>query len=243
MRVSGFLASVTDADEALLALEAGADIIDCKNPALGALGALSPGVIRGIVAAVAGRRPVSATVGDLPTEAGRLVGAVRRTAAADVDYVKLGLFRTDGIEDVLTELSPLTRRHKLIAVLFADLVPQLEILPALAAAGFAGVMLDTAGKAEGTLLDHAGLALLRDFVEQVHHLDLMCGLAGSLGAAQIPALLPLGVDYLGFRGALCEQGRSSALSREAMQRIRRCLCAPNTPPRLSPVAAFGGARP
>lgn len=240
--MSGFLASVTDRAEAQLAVEVGADIIDCKDPAKGALGALSPGVIRGIVAAVAGRRPVSATVGDLPTEAGRLVGAVRRTAAAGVDYVKLGLFRAEGIEDVLIDLSPLARRHRLIAVLFADLAPRLEILPDLADAGFAGVMLDTAGKGKGTLLDHAGLALLRDFVEQAHDLELMCGLAGSLGVAQIPDLLPLGADYLGFRGAMCEQGRSSALSREAMRSVRRCLCAPDPPSRLLPVAAFGGAR-
>ena len=119
--MSGFLASVTDASEALLALEGGADLIDCKDPARGALGALPTAAIRSIVAAVCGRRPVSATVGDLPTEADSLVCAVERTAAAGVDYVKLGLFRTQDIADVLTRLLPLARRHRLIAVLFADL--------------------------------------------------------------------------------------------------------------------------
>jgi len=241
--MSGFLASVTDAAEALLALEAGADIIDCKDPAQGALGALRPAVIRGIVDVIAGRRPVSATVGDLPTEASGLVGAVGRAAATGVDYVKLGLFRTYGIEEVLAGLSPLARRYRLIAVLFADRAPRLQILPDLSDAGFAGVMLDTAGKEGGTLLDHVEPGLLRGFVEQARALDLRCGLAGSLGATQIPDLLPLGADYLGFRGALCEQGRRSKLSREALHSIRRTLSAADCLPPRSWDAALGDARP
>ena len=51
------LASVADAAEAEIALIEGADILDLKNPADGPLGALTPAVIRAIVAtsAPAGR--------------------------------------------------------------------------------------------------------------------------------------------------------------------------------------------
>jgi len=225
--MSGLLASVTAEGEALLALEAGADIIDCKDPQRGALGDLPFAVTCQIVAAVSGRLPVSATVGDLPTEVGKLGPAVRRTAAAGVDYVKLGLFRTSGVGGVLNHLSALARRHQLIAVLFADLAPRLGILPALADAGFSGVMLDTADKGSGTLLDHAGLALLEEFVHRARDLGLLCGLAGSLHGSQIPHLVPLGADYLGFRGALCRQDRNSNLCRDALWRIRSLLSAAN----------------
>jgi uncharacterized protein (UPF0264 family) len=83
-------------------------------------------------------------------------------------------------------------------------------LSLFAEAGFKGVMLDTAGKGGGGLLDHIDLLSLGQFVEQAHDLDMFCGLAGSLRLEDIPQLLPMGADYLGFRGALCEQGERRA---------------------------------
>src|SRR5450759_3813428 len=45
-----------------------ADVIDMKDPAKGALGALEPAAVRAAVAAIAGRRPASAVTGDLPMQ-------------------------------------------------------------------------------------------------------------------------------------------------------------------------------
>ena len=59
--MTAFLASVMSAEEAGLALEGGADVIDLKDPTSGALGALPVAVIRAAVDRIAGRRPVSAT--------------------------------------------------------------------------------------------------------------------------------------------------------------------------------------
>ncbi|MGZ8249348.1 (5-formylfuran-3-yl)methyl phosphate synthase, partial [Methylomagnum sp.] len=47
--MTGLLASVANLDEARLVAESGADIIDLKNPAAGALGALSVGEVARIV--------------------------------------------------------------------------------------------------------------------------------------------------------------------------------------------------
>ncbi len=55
----GWLASVTNADEARLALAAGADILDAKNPQAGALGALPMQAVLGIVEAADERATVS----------------------------------------------------------------------------------------------------------------------------------------------------------------------------------------
>ena len=221
--MTGLLASVTSPDEAVLALEAGADILDCKDPTRGALGALGVPVIRDIVGRVRGRVPVSATVGDLPTDAAALLPAVRRIGATGVDFVKLGFLRSTGISDVIAALAPLTPSHSLIAVLFADHSPDWEVIPDLAAAGFAGIMLDTAAKGGDTLLDLLSTDALRDFVHQSRRHGLLCGLAGSLRLSQIETLLPLQPDYLGFRGALCEQGRTSRLSRNACTQIRTTI--------------------
>jgi len=76
------LASVTGAGEAEIALAHGADIIDLKDPAQGALGALEPMAVRATLAAIAGRRPVSAVIGDLPMQPDIIYRAVEDMAAA-----------------------------------------------------------------------------------------------------------------------------------------------------------------
>ena len=83
-----FLASVTGADEAEIALAQGADIIDLKDPGTGALGALPLDVVGATVEAVAGRRPTSAVAGNLPMEPDVMVAAVAALAATGVDTVK-----------------------------------------------------------------------------------------------------------------------------------------------------------
>src|SRR5438128_2176152 len=86
------LASVTGIDEAEVAVEGGADIVDLKDPSKGALGGLSVDVVRASVQALAGRRPVSAVTGDLPMEPDLVSAAARGIAQTGVDYVKVGLF-------------------------------------------------------------------------------------------------------------------------------------------------------
>ncbi len=103
------LASVTDCTEAEAAIAGGADIIDLKDPSRGVLGALPLDAIRSIVQRVAGRRPVSATIGDLPSDPGLMTDAIRATAATGVDYVKVGFFTTVNLADCLRAIAPLTR--------------------------------------------------------------------------------------------------------------------------------------
>ena len=200
------LASVRSASEALLALAGGADLIDAKDPSHGALGALEPQAIREIVAAVAGVRPVSATAGDLPLDPRLIVSAAERIADTGVDLVKIGFFAGAERTACLPPLELIAHRQPLVAVLFADQDPDLELIARLAGAGFAGVMLDTADKTRGSLTVQADLSLLADFVTQGRRHGLLTGLAGSLSLGDLDALLPLGADYLGFRRALCADG-------------------------------------
>src|SRR3954453_5914115 len=135
------LASVTGPREAEVALGAGADIIDLKDPARGALGAVAVGVIRDTVGVIAGRRPVSAVTGDTPMEPATVRALVEDTAEVGVDYVKQGFFPGGDAAGCIRALAPVASRTRLIAVLFADRAPDLSLLPALAEAGFAGAML------------------------------------------------------------------------------------------------------
>ena len=90
------LASVTGTGEAAVVLAHGADIIDLKDAPNGALGALAPDVVRATVAAIQGRRPVSAVAGDLPMDPDVIVAAVETMARTEVEYVKVGLFPGPG---------------------------------------------------------------------------------------------------------------------------------------------------
>ena len=218
------LASVTDPAEAEQAIRGGADLIDLKDPSRGALGALPYEQVRTIVTQVAGRRPVSATIGDLPADAALTGGLIAATAATGVDYVKVGFFSAAHRACCLPAIAERARDAAIVVVLFADRAPDLSDLRAFAAAGCSGVMLDTADKAGGSLLAHLCPNALGAFVRQAQSLGLLCGLAGSLRLTDLPALLPLAPDYLGFRGALCHAHRRTAgLAPERLNAVRRAI--------------------
>ena len=220
-----FLASVASVEEAQTVLKAGADIIDLKNPLQGTLGALPLETICKIVQAVGGQRPTSATVGDLLMEPVLIGKAVQRMARLEVDFVKVGLFGRYGRRECIEELTPLCAMGAKVAiVMFADQHPDIELLPVLKRCGCTAVMLDTAGKQSGRLTGHMSHRQLAEFVLRARERGLMCGLAGSLQREDIPSLLELQPDYLGFRGALCERAnRREVLQREAVQTIRQMI--------------------
>ncbi|MBL1256821.1 (5-formylfuran-3-yl)methyl phosphate synthase [Methylocystis sp. Sn-Cys] len=229
------LASVLSREEAETALAYGADIIDCKDPVRGALGALSLAQIKEIVAAVAGRRPVSAVV-DLPHDAAHARQAFEEAIETGVEYVKFALPSTPDADEIIAALAPIAKRVKLVAVLFADLHPDFSRLPALAKAGFHGAMLDTAHKNNGRLIDIMTVGALSEFAASCHELRLAAGLAGALEPPDVPRLLVTGADVIGFRGALCEQGdRQGALSAAAVALIRDLI--PTRPDVVEEMAA------
>jgi (5-formylfuran-3-yl)methyl phosphate synthase len=218
------LASVTSEFEARLAASIGADIIDCKNPAEGALGALPCETVARIRKAVPSHIMVSATIGDLPMTPAPVRHAVERMAATGADIVKIGLFPGEAPRATIEALSPIASRTKLVAVMLADLKPDYTLAKDLVNAGFMGVMLDTAGKSGTTLLDHMTASDLAAFLRTARAHGLMTGLAGSLKEFQIPGLVALDPDVLGFRGALCKAGnREAGLDRDACLAIRRAI--------------------
>ncbi|ESZ27841.1 MULTISPECIES: (5-formylfuran-3-yl)methyl phosphate synthase [unclassified Mesorhizobium] len=218
------LASVTGIEEAEIALSGGVDIVDLKDPKAGALGAVSTETMRRTISFIAGRAPVSAVCGDLPMEPETIRIKAEEIAATGVDYVKIGFFPSANISACVEALEPLAARTKLIAVLFADLAPEFELLPMFARHRFHGVMVDTAQKGKGRLLDHLPPERIPGFVDRTKSLGLMAGLSGSLEAPDIPRLLPFAPDFLGFRGALCgHSGRTSSISAEAVSQIRELI--------------------
>lgn len=235
------LASVTSEDEARVAASQGADIVDCKNPAEGALGALAYETVTAIRNAVPTGVPVSATIGDLPAEPETVLAAARRMAATGADIVKVGFFPGGDVPGTIRHLGHhLAPSTPLVAVLLADAPFEFAWVATLGEAGFAGVMLDTGTKDGRTLLDHRSPTDLAEFLDAARNARLMAGLAGSLRLSHIPELLALAPDVLGFRGALCSaSNRTGALDPAAIAAVRRAI--PLHPSHAAPGAALKAA--
>ena len=87
-----------------------------------------------------------------------------------------------------------------------------------------GAMIDTREKQAGRLLDHLPISALHGFVTACHAAGLSAGLAGSLELPDIPRLLVLTPDLLGFRGALCGAGeRMQTLDPSRVQAVRALI--------------------
>ena len=185
---------------------------------------MSPDAIAGCVRLVAGRAPVSATVGDLPPDSTTIRAAVLATAALGVDYVKLGLFPGGDVERCLNRLKTATRQIRLVVVLFADALPEVDAIGLAARIGAHGVMFDTMGKGGGSLPDQLSYMTLAGHIASAKAEGLVVGLAGSLQAKHVPSLLALGPDLLGFRGALCQAGdRAQTLDAGRLTAIRALI--------------------
>ena len=216
---------MTTSDEARLVAALGADIIDAKNPAAGALGALPARTVTAIREAVPAHLPVSATVGDPVDDPQAAADAALTMAQAGADIVKVGLRAKAGDERTLGRLGKLDiGRARFVGVLIADAGVGFELIEPARAAGFAGLMLDTADKRRGALPDVVDESLLRRFVTAVHAAGMFAGLAGSLRADHVRALLPMEPDVLGFRGGLCRFGdRGGVVDPDAVRAVRAVI--------------------
>lgn len=257
-----FLASVTSVAEAEIALRGGAEIIDCKDPQAGALGALPVGTVLAIRKAVPAGCMVSATIGDLAAEPGPVTAAAKAMAETGVDFVKIGFFpggdakatiralgaafgaapkrgargrlMPSGAPGALAPPVEMKPQHdaaapRLVGLLLADRGPDFSLIAEMAAAGFVGVMLDTADKSAGPLTKAMPVFRLSLFVKEAHRVGLFAGLAGSLRKEHIAMLAGLGPDILGFRGGLCRKGeRTSAIDPRAVEEVAQALGARQT---------------
>jgi (5-formylfuran-3-yl)methyl phosphate synthase len=212
------LASVMDVAEADVAMRLGADIVDLKDAANGAMAAVDVPTVGAVAAQIAGRRETSATLGDPPYEPSALLQKARAFAA--VKYLKAAV-DAQIIEQCGMELAAIARMTRLVAVLFADQAPDFDLLTRLKALGFEGAMLDTRRKGAGRLLDYLDIPHLESFCSLCRAEGLTSGLAGSLEAPDVPRLLLVCPDVLGFRGALCrDQDRSAGLDPQCFTLIR-----------------------
>lgn len=200
------LVSVKDANEAQDAVEAGADFIDLKDPAIGALGNLNNAICQRVIQAVGQNAVISATVGDTHESMQSLLMQIDEKWELGVDIVKLPIspyFKdTPFLQALQSRIH--AKQMKLIAVMFAEQPIDLSWIPVLANIGFYGVMVDTANKGQH-LLSSLTTQQLNEFIHQSSQFGLQAGLAGALRIEYMHELLELHPSYVGFRSGVCEQ--------------------------------------
>ncbi len=200
------LVSVRSATEAEAALRGGAALIDVKEPAHGSLGRASDSTIADVVRVVAGRRPVSAALGEL-------ADAPDMPREPDLTYVKWGLAGSasswrNPLCEAMRRLTDQLPNCRAVAVAYADWqrarAPTPEEVCAFAIDNAAGAFLiDTWQKDGSTLLDWLPLAEIERLKGCCRTADIPMALAGSLAAEEIRALLPIRPDWFAVRGAVC----------------------------------------
>jgi hypothetical protein len=155
---------------------------------------------------------------------------VRTLHPLGIGFVKIGLYAADPGAALLASIrNCCVVGPRIILVCFAEAPTRAADIAAYADCGIAGIMLDTAEKSGSNLLSRMSVESISEFVRTARQYRLLCGLAGSLRLDDIDILSPLKPDYLGFRGALCDNARREAtLSGRATASVRTRIDQANT---------------
>lgn len=198
------LVSAKNVEEALLLAELGVDIIDLKDPNVGALGALDLMLTQEIVNAIAGRALISATVGEHHADLVALIHAISARATLGVNIIKIAVNVAMLNAEFIKAMQALAEQGiQMVAVMFADVAINESALKIIKQAGFYGAMLDTQNKTN-SLLQIMPNNYLQSFVLACKKNHLQSGLAGSLKPQHLEVLNNLQATYIGFRGGICK---------------------------------------
>ncbi len=220
------LLSIRDPQEAAVALQAGADFIDIKNPEVGSLGRPSSTIVQICLKVIANQVPVSCALGDLPEE------TPIAAPPLGVAYLKLGLAgcasQSCWQERYLATLQSWPAEVRRVGVIYADWQradapsPQ-ETLAVADAAGCQVVLIDTFIKDGLGLLQTMPAEQLDHLCQQIRRSGKTLALAGSLRLESAAGVLPLNPDILAVRGGACRGHRTGPLDLELAKQWKQLL--------------------
>jgi (5-formylfuran-3-yl)methyl phosphate synthase len=240
------LVSVRDAVEAAAARDGGADIIDAKEPASGALGAVDIATFEHIVAEVAGARPVTAALGDAVDERAiaHMADAYARAGARLVKFGFAGIASPTRVTSLLAAARAGAHAHAgIIATAYADAdrvasLNPFAMIDAATKAGTTGILLDTADKQGPGLTGLMSQERLSSWVRTARDARLLVALAGKLTIDDFGAVSDAGADILGVRGAACDRGRTSQIVAARVRALKFAVARRSAPaPVPDPVSA------
>jgi (5-formylfuran-3-yl)methyl phosphate synthase len=221
------LVSVRSVAEAAAALAGGAAVIDVKEPTNGSLGRADAGTTADVIRFVAGRRPVSAALGELTEDAAPNIAGLK--------YVKWGLAGCNGL-NWRYELA--AARHRLrqmpdygapVAAAYVDweranAPPPQEVAAFAVEQRWPVVLLDTWKKDGASLFDWLAPSCVADLSRRCQADGVRVALAGSLGFDHLELVRDLHPDWLAVRGAVCRSGwRNGIIDPKRIRRLASAL--------------------
>jgi (5-formylfuran-3-yl)methyl phosphate synthase len=221
------LVSVRNAEEAIAALEGGADIIDIKEPLRGPLGFADRETMCEVVDAVGGKRRLSAAMGELA----EIEDFNKLTAVNGITWVKFGLAKFQLAKDLWRQWvhlqTQMDERRELVAVAYADCAAARSLPPSQLARAlhtrYSIFLLDTYTKDGSTVFDHASEEELAALTRDVRAASASFALAGSLQVNCMKRIGKLAPDIVGIRGAACDDGRKGRVRAEKVAEFRAAL--------------------
>lgn len=223
------LVSVRSVVEAHAAIDGGADIIDVKEPAAGALGMAAPVVIEAIanLCAAAGV-PCSAALGELPERCGDRSGW---RLSGRLSWAKVGLASCLNqpqwpveLQHIWNERLAITTGRIAVAYVDADraAAPSVSQVAEIALElGCAGLLLDTWDKSGGGLLQWLSPAELAPLCARMQSAGLFVAAAGRLAVDDLPAVIDAGASIIAVRSAVCAgYDRQAMVTQEGVAQFR-----------------------
>ena len=227
------LVSPINVEEAQIAVEGGADIIDVKNPREGSLGANFPWVIKSVRDAV--KEPLSATIGDFNFRPGTASLAALGAAVSGADYIKIGLFDIQTREQAYKMAESVTKsvkeydpNKKVVIAGYSDYkrINSISVFELPAVAGDVGadvVMMDTGIKDGSSTFEFLRDEEISEFVDLARQHGIQTALAGSLRFEDIDALNEINPDIIGVRGCVCGGDRNASIKLELVRELKNSL--------------------
>ncbi|MHA1932892.1 MAG: (5-formylfuran-3-yl)methyl phosphate synthase [Promethearchaeota archaeon] len=206
-------------EEAKIVISSQVDIIDCKNPDEGSLGANFPWIIKEMKEMLPKNfsQLLSATIGDFPNLPGSASLAALGAAASGADIVKVGLKGPKNIEEginlmknVVKAVKNYNKDIKVVTAGYADyarMESSLDFLaiPTITAKSGADIaMLDTYIKDGKGLFDFLNVKQLIEFKKKAHDLNLKVALAGNLRNSVLSKIRRINPEIIGVRSMVCE---------------------------------------
>jgi uncharacterized protein (UPF0264 family) len=222
------LVSVQDSQEAALALESGIAWLDLKAPARGPLGRPDLELVQRTRMQLLQRgQPIRWSIAggelldwqpsqDMPFLASLGTSGALKLALANCKNSNDWPQRAEQI------FSGLPSREQAILVHYADAEAVQapgwdEVLRVSIRLGSRYVLIDTAIKNGKSLLQHCPVGILRERIAMARSEGLQVAIAGSLPMHALPTACSVGARWVGLRGALCHETRTSKLSRERLE--------------------------
>lgn len=192
-----------------------ADIVDLKNPNIGALGAWKKKDIILALRRFKSKKIISATLGNIK-DLKILEKKLFEYDELGLSFLKIGCFfnSISELKDLISVIKKKKNKTKMVLVFFAENYKLLDELNnnwnILLNGNFDNILIDTLDKKKDGLLKKININFLELFIKNAEKIGINVGLAGKIKFSELIKIKNLKPKIVGFRSAICEKRKRSS---------------------------------